>query len=61
MASEGPPGTESLPSDLGGAIAALNSWSNPELQGKLAELGAPAMGKKKPRNEAESLCLANGS
>uniref|UniRef100_A0A3Q0QR35 Splicing factor 3b, subunit 2 n=1 Tax=Amphilophus citrinellus TaxID=61819 RepID=A0A3Q0QR35_AMPCI len=47
MASDGPPGTESLPSDLGSAIAALNTWSIPELQGKLAELGAPNMGKKK--------------
>lgn len=46
MASDGPPGTDSLPSDLGSAIAALNSWSNPELQSKLAELGAPTMGKK---------------
>ncbi|XP_028998438.1 splicing factor 3B subunit 2 isoform X2 [Betta splendens] len=48
MASDGPPGTESVPSDLGSAIAALNTWSNPELQSKLAELGAPAMG---PREE----------
>ncbi|XP_047461013.1 splicing factor 3B subunit 2 [Mugil cephalus] len=48
MASDGPPGTDSLPSDLGSAIAALNSWSNPELQSKLAELGAPTMG---PREE----------
>nr|XP_046235943.1 splicing factor 3B subunit 2 isoform X1 [Scatophagus argus] len=48
MASDGPPGTESLPSDLGSAIAALNTWSNPELQSKLAELGAPTMG---PREE----------
>uniref|UniRef100_A0A4W6DAI9 Splicing factor 3b, subunit 2 n=1 Tax=Lates calcarifer TaxID=8187 RepID=A0A4W6DAI9_LATCA len=47
MASDGPPGTESLPSDLGSAIAGLNTWSNPELQAKLAELGAPTMGKKK--------------
>lgn len=46
MASDGPPGTDSLPSDLGSAIAALNTWSNPELQSKLAELGAPTMGKK---------------
>lgn len=46
MASEGPPGTESLPADLGSAIAALNSWSHPELQSKLAELGAPTMGEK---------------
>ncbi|XP_034532545.1 splicing factor 3B subunit 2 [Notolabrus celidotus] len=48
MASDGPPGTESLPSDLGSAIAGLNTWSHPELQGKLAELGAPNMG---PREE----------
>ncbi|XP_037615271.1 splicing factor 3B subunit 2 isoform X2 [Sebastes umbrosus] len=46
MASDGPPGTES--SDLGSAIAALNTWSHPELHGKLAELGAPTMG---PREE----------
>lgn len=46
MASDGPPGTES--SDLGSAIAALNSWSHPELHSKLAELGAPMMG---PREE----------
>ncbi|XP_041821053.1 splicing factor 3B subunit 2 [Chelmon rostratus] len=48
MASDGPPGTDSLPSDLGSAIASLNTWSNPELQSKLAELGAPTMG---PREE----------
>uniref|UniRef100_A0AAQ4S716 Splicing factor 3b, subunit 2 n=1 Tax=Gasterosteus aculeatus aculeatus TaxID=481459 RepID=A0AAQ4S716_GASAC len=48
MASDGPPGTESLPSDLGSAIAALNTWSHPELHSKLAELGAPTMG---PREE----------
>ncbi|KAM7366421.1 hypothetical protein PAMP_015859 [Pampus punctatissimus] len=48
MASDGPPGTDSHPSDLGSAIAGLNTWSNPELQSKLAELGAPAMG---PREE----------
>ncbi|AWO97428.1 putative splicing factor 3B subunit 2 [Scophthalmus maximus] len=48
MASDGPPGTESLQSDLGSAIAALNTWSHPELQGRLAELGAPNMG---PREE----------
>lgn len=46
MAADGPPGTDALPSDLGSAIAALNTWSNPELQSKLAELGAPTMGKK---------------
>uniref|UniRef100_A0A8C6UW77 Splicing factor 3b, subunit 2 n=1 Tax=Neogobius melanostomus TaxID=47308 RepID=A0A8C6UW77_9GOBI len=45
MASEGPPGAEVLPPDLGAAIAALNSWSNPELQARLAEIGAPNMGK----------------
>ncbi|CAJ1086047.1 splicing factor 3B subunit 2 isoform X2 [Xyrichtys novacula] len=48
MATEGPPGTEVLPSDLGSAIAGLNTWSHQELQGKLAELGAPNMG---PREE----------
>uniref|UniRef100_A0A673B7Q2 SAP domain-containing protein n=1 Tax=Sphaeramia orbicularis TaxID=375764 RepID=A0A673B7Q2_9TELE len=48
MASDGPPGTDSIPSDLGSAIAALNTWSNPELQAKLGELGAPNMG---PREE----------
>ncbi|XP_041842418.1 splicing factor 3B subunit 2 isoform X3 [Melanotaenia boesemani] len=48
MASDGPPGTDSLPSDIGSAIVALNSWSHPELQAKLAELGAPTMG---PREE----------
>ncbi|XP_005945351.1 splicing factor 3B subunit 2 isoform X1 [Haplochromis burtoni] len=48
MASDGPPGTDSLPSDLGSAIAALNTWSIPDLQGKLAELGVPNMG---PREE----------
>lgn len=62
MASDGPPGTESLPSDLGSAIAALNTWSNPELQSKLAELGAPNMGeKKRQRAVGEALCLANSS
>lgn len=65
MASDGPPGTETLPSDLGSAIAALNTWTNPELQSKLAELGAPAMGKKRPgkrqRAPVEALCLANTS
>ncbi|KAM8900112.1 splicing factor 3B subunit 2 [Spinachia spinachia] len=48
MASDGPPGTESLQSDLGGAIAALNTWSHAELHSKLAELGAPTLG---PREE----------
>ncbi|KAL6118429.1 sf3b2 [Pungitius sinensis] len=48
MASDGPPGTESLQSDLGSAIAALNTWSHSELHSKLAELGAPTMG---PREE----------
>lgn len=51
MASDGPPGTDSLPSDLGSAIAALNTWSIPDLQGKLAELGVPNMGKKNTRVE----------
>lgn len=63
MASDGPPGTDSLPSDLGSAIAALNSWSNPELQSKLAELGAPTIGKKRLVKTASTmvygLCLAN--
>ncbi|XP_072314697.1 splicing factor 3B subunit 2 [Eucyclogobius newberryi] len=48
MASEGPPGTEGLPAELGAAVAALNSWSHPELQARLAEIGAPNMG---PREE----------
>ncbi|XP_029530123.1 splicing factor 3B subunit 2-like isoform X1 [Oncorhynchus nerka] len=48
MASDGPPGTESIPSDLGSSVAALNTWTNPELQAKLGELGAPNMG---PREE----------
>lgn len=55
MASDGPPGTDSLPSDLGSAIAALNTWSNPELQSKLAELGAPTMGKKRYRMAISAL------
>lgn len=46
MASDGPPGTETLPTELGNAIGALTTWSNPELQAKLAELGAPTMGEK---------------
>uniref|UniRef100_A0A8C7J9U4 Splicing factor 3b, subunit 2 n=1 Tax=Oncorhynchus kisutch TaxID=8019 RepID=A0A8C7J9U4_ONCKI len=45
MASDGPPGTEPIPSDLGSSVAALNTWTNPELQAKLGELGAPNMGK----------------
>uniref|UniRef100_A0A3Q2UNX0 Splicing factor 3b, subunit 2 n=1 Tax=Fundulus heteroclitus TaxID=8078 RepID=A0A3Q2UNX0_FUNHE len=48
MASDGTPVAEALPTELGNAIAALNSWSNPDLQAKLAELGAPNMG---PREE----------
>ncbi|XP_027894782.1 splicing factor 3B subunit 2 [Xiphophorus couchianus] len=48
MASDGTPVAEALPSELGNAIAALNTWSNPDLQAKLAELGAPNMG---PREE----------
>ncbi|XP_057711493.1 splicing factor 3B subunit 2 [Corythoichthys intestinalis] len=48
MASDAPPGAEGHQNDLGVAIAALNSWSHPELQAKLAELGAPVMG---PREE----------
>ena len=65
MASDGPPGTDQAPSDLGTAIAALNSWTHRELQTKLAEIGAPTMGKeKKGRRRAmleEGLCLANSS
>lgn len=53
MASEGPPGTEPLPSELGSAIAALNTWSNPELQSKLVELGAPSMGKEQNETAEE--------
>ncbi|KAJ8276182.1 hypothetical protein COCON_G00079340 [Conger conger] len=48
MATDGPPGIEPNPPDLGGALAALNTWSNPELQAKLSEIGAPNMG---PREE----------
>ncbi|MED6274507.1 Splicing factor 3B subunit 2 [Characodon lateralis] len=48
MASNGTPVAEALPSELGNAIAALNTWSNPDLQARLAELGAPNMG---PREE----------
>lgn len=48
MASDGPPGTDS-------AVAALNTWSNPELQSKLAELGAPTMGKKRYRMAMSAL------
>ncbi|XP_061664957.1 splicing factor 3B subunit 2 [Syngnathoides biaculeatus] len=48
MASDAPPGAEAHQSDLGNAIAALNSWSHPQLQAKLAELGAPVIG---PRDE----------
>ncbi|XP_076828915.1 splicing factor 3B subunit 2 [Brachyhypopomus gauderio] len=47
MAVDGPPGAESNP-DLGAAVAALNTWSVPELQAKLSEIGAPVMG---PREE----------
>lgn len=38
MAVDGVPGTECNPD--------LNSWSVPELQAKLAEIGAPVMGEK---------------
>ncbi|XP_048883855.1 splicing factor 3B subunit 2 [Brienomyrus brachyistius] len=48
MASDGPPGTESNSTDLVGLISDLNTWSNPELQAKLAEIGAPSLG---PREE----------
>lgn len=54
MASDGPPGTEPIPSDLGSSVAALNTWTNPELQAKLGELGAPNMGKK-PKSEQQAL------
>lgn len=53
MASDGPPGTDSHPSDLGTAIAALNTWSHPELQSKLAEMGAPTMGEKRTGKDPE--------
>ena len=45
MASDGPPGTDVNPFDLGGAVVSLNTWSVPELQAKLAEIGAPIMGE----------------
>ncbi|XP_035287788.1 splicing factor 3B subunit 2 isoform X2 [Anguilla anguilla] len=48
MATDGPPGIEPNPPDLGGSLAALNTWSNSELQAKLSEIGAPNMG---PREE----------
>ncbi|XP_063042515.1 splicing factor 3B subunit 2 isoform X2 [Engraulis encrasicolus] len=48
MASDGPPGTDGNPSDLGSAVASLNTWSIPELQARLADIGAPVMG---PREE----------
>lgn len=57
MASEGPPGTEPLPSELGSAIAALNTWSNPELQSKLVELGAPSMGKEQNESGGKESCV----
>lgn len=43
MASDGVPGTESHPD--------LNSWSVPELQAKLAEIGAPLMGERDELNQ----------
>ncbi|XP_031440985.1 splicing factor 3B subunit 2 [Clupea harengus] len=46
MASDGPPGTDVNPFDLGGAVVSLNTWSVPELQAKLAEIGAPIMGPR---------------
>ncbi|MBN3326535.1 SF3B2 factor, partial [Atractosteus spatula] len=48
MATDVPPGTEQAPPDLGSSVAVLNTWSVPELQAKLAEIGAPTMG---PREE----------
>ncbi|XP_018607858.1 splicing factor 3B subunit 2 [Scleropages formosus] len=48
MATEGPPGIEPGPTDLGNSVASLNAWTNGELQAKLAEIGAPNMG---PREE----------
>ncbi|XP_064205404.1 splicing factor 3B subunit 2 isoform X2 [Anguilla rostrata] len=48
MATDGPPGIEPNPPDLGGSLAALNTWSNSELQAKLSEIGAPNIG---PREE----------
>jgi len=61
MASDGPPGTESLQSDLGSAIVALNTWSHPELQGKLGELGAPNMGEESPESRRASLELTHAA
>lgn len=40
MASDGPPGSESQPD--------FNTWSHGDLQAKLAEFGAPNIGKNKP-------------
>ncbi|XP_041099308.1 splicing factor 3B subunit 2 isoform X2 [Polyodon spathula] len=48
MATDGPPGTEQNPPDLGSPAAPLNTWSVQELQAKLAEIGAPIAG---PREE----------
>lgn len=59
MASDGTPVAEALPSELGNAIAVLNTWSNPDLQAKLAELGAPNMGKKRKKIRSEDF-IRNG-
>lgn len=60
MASDGPPGTDANPSDLGGAVASLNTWGIPELQAKLAEIGAPIMGKKSPTHFLSFGTLVSG-
>uniref|UniRef100_A0A4W5Q257 Splicing factor 3b, subunit 2 n=1 Tax=Hucho hucho TaxID=62062 RepID=A0A4W5Q257_9TELE len=59
MTSDGPPGTEPMPSDLGSSVAALNTWSNPELQAKLGELGAPNMGMIRSRGTGMMLSKPN--
>lgn len=43
MAADGVPGAESHPD--------LNSWSVPELQAKLAEIGVPLMGERDELNQ----------
>lgn len=52
MAADGVPGTESNPD--------LNSWSVPELQAKLAEIGAPVMGEKNELIKIKSHALVTG-
>lgn len=60
MASDGTPVAEALPSELGNAIAALNTWNNPDLQAKLAELGAPNMGEENAGKKVfQAPCSAN--